>query len=167
MDKQIADLINSLDAAKKTGPKGGEYWMGRDLQQILGYQDWDKFENVLEKAKVACAMSQVDVLDHFRESAKMVTIGSGAERRIRDYFLTRYACYLIAMNGDSSKSQISAAQTYFAVQTRRQELQDDQDALLNKRLELRNRVTVANKALIQVAKQAGVQKYALFHDAGY
>jgi len=115
-----------------------EFWYARDLQQILGYQSWDKFKNIIFKAEVSCKNSSIEVEDHFRQVGKMVTIGSGAKRNIEDIVLTRYACYLIAQNGDSSKEQIAFAQTYFAMQTRKQEL-------IEQRLELEDRLKARNK----------------------
>ena len=102
--------------------EGVEYWFARDLQTLLGYSKWDNFKNAIEKAKVACEQSGHLVQDHFPDVRKMVDIGSGTQREIQDIALTRYACYLIAQNGDPKKSEIAFAQTYFAVQTRKQEL---------------------------------------------
>jgi DNA-damage-inducible protein D len=115
-----------------------EYWYARDLQKILGYNSWDKFQNVITKAKTACENSAVEVSDHFRQVGKMVQIGSEAMREIEDIILTRYACYLIAQNGDSKKEQIAFAQTYFAIQTRKQEL-------VEQRLELEDRLQARAK----------------------
>lgn len=115
-----------------------EYWYARDLQKLLGYQSWDKFQNVIDKAKDACENSNVDIADHFRHVGKMVSIGSEAKRTIDDIMLTRYACYLIAQNGDSRKEQIAFAQTYFAIQTRKQEI-------LEQRLELEDRLQARAK----------------------
>ena len=166
MDTEIPALITSFDSIKHLSQNKVEYWMARELQIVLAYSKWESFENVIQKAKMACESTGTDVSNHFLESEKMVEIGSGAERSIRDYFLSRYACYLIAMNGDPSNQRVAIAQTYFAVQTRRQEIFDEQE-LLEKRLELRKRVTNANKALNATAKTAGVQNYGVFHDAGY
>jgi len=115
-----------------------EYWFARDLQNVLGYDRWENFVRVISKAKKTCETLKVDVSDHFRDIKKMVTIGSGAIREIEDIVLTRYACYLIAQNGDSSKEPIAFAQTYFAIQTRKQEL-------LEQRIELEDRLQARNK----------------------
>ncbi|HET6515360.1 MAG TPA: DNA damage-inducible protein D [Thermodesulfovibrionales bacterium] len=166
MMNNLGSTINELDKAKQRTSNGGEYWMGRSIQTILGYQNWDKFENVIDKAKKACESTGIDPNNHFRRTGKMVEIGSGAQRERADYFLTRYACYLIAMNGETSKLEIGTAQSYFAVQTRRQEIQDKLTAD-ERRLQLRERVKNANISLTSTAKKVGVQKYAIFHDAGY
>src|SRR6266571_927237 len=166
MDAQIRALFDAFDSIKKTSPTGTEYWMARELQGVLGYTTWERFDDVIQKAKMACEGAGVGVENQFLPSEKMVQIGSGAQRAVTDYFLSRYACYLIAMNGDSTKRPVSAAQNYFAIQTRRQE-QDDAQKQIEKRVELRKRVTNANKALTSAAKNAGVQNYGLFHDAGY
>ncbi|MDY0180999.1 DNA damage-inducible protein D [Aliarcobacter skirrowii] len=115
-----------------------EYWFARDLQKILGYNSWDKFQNVITKAKIACENFGADTIDHFRQVGKMVEIGSNTQRPIEDIMLTRYACYLIAQNGDSKKEQIAFAQTYFAMQTRKQEL-------IEQRLELEDRLQARAK----------------------
>ena len=158
--------IERLEAAKKLTSDGVEYWRARDLQKSLGYERWEKFSAVIERAMTACGSAGQAVSNHFHEAAKMVALGSGAQRETDDWFLSRYACYLIAMNADASKAEVGYAQTYFAVQTRRQE-QHDQLTELEKRDELRGRVRDANKELNSVAKDAGVTKYAFFHDAGY
>jgi len=158
--------IETLDRFKKRTKEGVEYWLARDLQILLGYTQWRNFEAAIEKAKMACASVGAESCHHFADISKTMASGKGAERPIRDVALTRYACYLTAMNGDPDKPQIAAAQTYFAVQTRKQELteqrNDDED-----RLALRDRVRGANKELNSTAKGAGVQNYAFFHDAGY
>ena len=115
-----------------------EYWYARDLQKVLGYERWENFVNIIEKAKIACANSDIEITDHFRDVTKMVSIGSNAQRQIEDIILTRYACYLIAQNGDSKKEQIAFAQTYFAIQTRKQEL-------IEQRLELEDRLQARAK----------------------
>ena len=159
-------FVSQLDKLKRVAPNGTDYWMARDIQSSLGYLHWEGFKDVLGRAQAACESVGVPVENQFRQTPKMVTIGSGAQREMEDWFLSRYACYLIAMNGDSSKPEIAHAMTYFAVQTRRQELQN-QLTSAEKRLMLRNRVKSANKSLNEAAKKAGVQKYGVFHDAGY
>ena len=103
---------------------GNEFWYARELQRVLNYTEWRKFEGVIQKAKNACDNSNINSSDHFGEADKMVQIGSGAKRKQKEYKLTRYACYLIAQNGDSRKKVIALAQTYFAIQTRKQELSE-------------------------------------------
>ncbi|OFZ73915.1 MAG: DNA damage-inducible protein D, partial [Betaproteobacteria bacterium RBG_16_64_9] len=162
------DSIRQLDAA------GNEYWLARDLQPLLDYAAWDKFKRVIEKAIEACRQSGHPAEDHFSQTAKMVELGSGARREIEDYHLSRYACYLIVQNGDPSKPVIAHGQTYFALQTRRQELADSEAfARLSedeKRLAVRNELASHNKHLAAAAKDAGVVTpldYAVFQDHGY
>ncbi len=151
-----------------------EFWYGRDLQALLGYTKWDNFLQVIEKARTACQNSGQQVPDHFADVGKMVGIGSGARREIADVRLSRYACYLVVQNGDPSKPVIAEGQTYFAVQTRRQEIQDDPafGALSeeDRRLMLRREMAHHNTALASAAGQAGVTTgldYAVFQDHGY
>jgi len=132
-----------------------EYWYARELQELLGYKRWDKFLNVIEKAKQACENSHIEVLDHFRHVGKMVTIGSGATREVKDIILTRYACYLVAQNGDSGKEQVAFAQTYFAMQTRQQELLQ-QRMELEDRLEARAKLRESETELSKHIYQRGV-----------
>jgi DNA-damage-inducible protein D len=124
MDNQIVVKLHSSfeDMARVETATGTLYWYARDLQMLLGYAKWDNFLKVVEKAKTACKTSGYEAADHFLDTKKMVSVGSGAARAIEDIGLTRYACYLIAQNGDSAKEQIAFAQTYFAVQTRKQEV---------------------------------------------
>ena len=167
MDNVVyGDFAAKIDERKRVSRTGVEFWMARDIQPILGYADWRHFEEVVQKALLACESTGVESDHHFVGTDKMVSIGSGAERPRRDWYLSRYAAYLIAMNGSSAKPEVGFAQTYFAVQTRRQE---NQDRLLDveKRIALRRRVANANIQLNSVAKRAGVQRYALFHAAGY
>lgn len=166
--------VRTFESIRQLNADNAEFWLARDLAQVLGYQAWRNFLQVIEKAKTACARSGQTIDHHFAEFDKMVTLGSGAERRVTDYRLTRYACYLIVQNGDPSKPVIANGQTYFAVQTRRQELADD-GHLRNhsedtRRLMLRSELTEHNKALTSTAKRAGVESgldYAIFQDHGY
>ena len=113
---------DNFESIKHIDENGIEYWYARELQNVLNYKEWRKFENVINKAKEACENSDISVFDHFVDVAKTIKMPKGAEKTIIDYRLTRYACYLIAQNGDSRKKAIALAQTYFAVQTRKQEL---------------------------------------------
>jgi len=166
MDTNLDQIIKELDKAKRQSRGGAEYWMGRDIQRILGYKTWENFHKVIQKASIACESAGEEPNHHFLDTTKMIRAGKGAMIKQMDYFLDRYACYLIGMNGDTSKAEIGIAQTYFAVQTRRQELQDKLTAD-ERRIQLRQRVKKANRSMTSVAKQAGVQKYAVFHNAGY
>lgn len=162
----LEGTIAALDVAKKVAPSKVEYWMARDIQVVLGYKTWEGFEPAIKRAMRACAESGEEPQKHFRQTSKLVRIGSDTKRAITDYFMDRYACYLVAMNGDPSISQIAAAQRYFAVQTRKQELQEER-APLERRIEQRKRLTTAVVKLNMAANAAGVQNFALFHDAGY
>jgi DNA-damage-inducible protein D len=133
---------------------------------ILGYSNWQKAEDVIGRAARACINSGQDVDNHFNQTVKMVEIGSNTVREVRDYKLDRYACYLIAQNGDSQKNEIALAQTYFAIQTRKQELFNElSDA--EKRVFIRDEVLLSNKKLFKTARGAGVAKFGLFNEAGY
>lgn len=167
MRAEISVVMSNLETIKQLGKNGGEYWMARDLMPVLGYARWENFENALRKAKESCISIGEEMLDHFRDVTKAISSGKGAQLERADCYLDRYACYLIAQNGDPTKVEIAAAQTYFAVQTRRQEIADASKHNLEQRLHLRNRVTKAVKELNKVAKKAGVLNYAAFHNAGY
>ncbi len=158
--------MSRLESTKRTTQKGGEYWMARDIQPILGYTKWENFRAAIERAAESCRSNGISVRDHFLGCKKMVTVGSGARVEVEDFYLDRYACYMIAMNGDPAKPEIAAAQSYFAVQTRLQEL-DRKELNDRERLRLRGKLTEATKHLHSAAAGAGVQNYALFHHAGY
>lgn len=159
-------VVSELNRQRKHDSHGTEYWRARDLQLILGYSEWRNFAEVIEKARDGCLALNVDPTNQFVATTKKVSIGSGAVAEVTDSFLSRYAAYLVAMNGDPKKPQVALAQAYFAVQTIRQE-QADQLTDEEKRLQLRARVKDANKKLNDAAKDAGVINYAFFHDAGY
>lgn len=151
---------------------GTEYWYARELQTVLEYSDWRNFTNVIDKARIACENSGIPVEDHFVDVTKMVDIGSGAERKVNDIQLSRYACYLIMQNGDPRKEVIAIGQTYFAVKTRQQEIIENYDILTEnqKRLAIRNEIIAHNKALAEAARQAGItepMEYAVFQNWGY
>jgi len=156
MEKQLITRLKlSFDEIAHETDDGIEYWLARELCVLLGYAKWDKFQNVVEKAKTACLNSGANESDHFLHVGKMVGIGSGAERDIGDVMLTRYACYLIAQNGDPHKDEIAFAQSYFAVQTRKQELIEERLDVLN-RLQLREQLRTSEKRLSQNIFERGV-----------
>ena len=155
-----------FELIKKVDENGTEYWTARELMPLLGYETWQKADEVITRAIRACINSGQVENDHFNRTVKMVEIGLNAVREVKDYKLDRYACYLIAQNGDSNKAEIAQAQTYFAVQTRRQEI-FQQLSDNEKRLFVRNEVSFHNKELFKTAKQAGVSKFGVFNDAGY
>ena len=165
-DIHLSGPHKDFESIKKVDEHGIEYWEARQLLPLLGYEGWEKAEELISRAARACIGSGQDVDNHFHQSVKMVEIGSNTVRRVRDYKLDRYACYLIAQNGDPKKEQIALAQTYFAIQTRKQELfeqlPDDE-----KRLLIRGEVSVHNKKLFSTAKKHGVTKFGSFNDAGY
>lgn len=158
----------NFESLKRINPYGAEFWSARDLQPLLGYSQWRRFEDAIKRAKVSCRQSGNDPENHFAGAGKMVPLGSGSERTLDDYHLSRFACYLIAQNGDPRKPEIAAAQKYFAIQARRQELSDARAADIE-RLELRKQTSEEFKALSGAARQAGVQDkmFGVFHDAGY
>jgi DNA-damage-inducible protein D len=165
------DLIHSLTGdfesfAQQTGT-GVHFWLARDLQHLLGYSKWDNFQKVVSKAKTACELSGHNISDHFPDVGKMVELGSGSTREIEDIMLTRFACYLIAQNGDSSKNQIAFAQSYFAVQTRKAEL-IEQRLLEMERLQAREKLKQTESELSEVIAEltGGGQNFALIRSKG-
>lgn len=164
---QIANEL-SFGSLKKQNQHGIEYWSARDLQPCLGYTEWRKFKNAIKKAVESCTQSGNDPNHHFVGAAKQIEFGKGATQMIEDYHLSRFACYLIAQNGDPRKPEIAQAQKYFAIQTRRQEIFDQMAADLE-RLEVRAQAADEFKTLSGAAREAGVQDkmFGIFHDAGY
>lgn len=162
----------TFENIKHTNEYGQEFWYARELQQALEYSQWRRFEETIERAKTACLQSGNSIEDHFADVGKMVAIGSGAQREIDDIILSRYACYLIVMNGDPRKQIIAVGQTYFAVKTRQQELVDNYDQLTEdqKRIAIRDEIKRHNKSLAEAAQMAGVETsldYATFQNYGY
>lgn len=160
----------TFDDIKHINDFGEEYWEARELMKILGYKKWERFNNVIETAKIACKQSQCLVDDHFPQVGKMVGIGSKTKRIIIDYHLTRYACYLIVQNADPRKKVVALGQTYFAVQTRKQEISEKEYSMLSedeRRLYQRNLIRKGNYSLNQAAKNAEVKNFDKFHNAGY
>lgn len=164
----------TFESLKQGGDDRPEFWFARDLQGVLGYGSWRKFKRVIQKAITACETSKQPVENHFAQVGKMVEIGSGAGREIEDLQLSRYACYLIVQNADPSKPVIANGQTYFAIQTRRQELADNETFQKlredEQRVFLRNELKEHNKQLVEVAQQSGVETnldFAIFQNHGY
>jgi DNA-damage-inducible protein D len=164
----------TFEEIRQTDETGNDYWQARRLAKVLDYSEYRHFLPVLERAREACRHSGQAAADHFEDVREMVEIGSGARRELPDVRLSRYACYLVVQNADPSKPVIANGQTYFAIQTRRQELADDQQfAQLSendKRLAIRNELAAHNKYLAAAAKDAGVESpldYAIFQDHGY
>jgi DNA-damage-inducible protein D len=166
MEEEYEGYRTKLEGRRRLTETGKEYWMARELMGLLSYTDWRNFRAVIDKAIVACKGAGVNPERHFVDTDEMVTIGSGAQREREDCYLTRYACYLIAMNADSGKPEVAFAMTYFAEQTRRQELRD-QLPETEQRLHLRMRLMENNRRLAGAAKKAGVVRHPLFQDAGY
>ena len=166
----IKTTEKTFEDIKHIDEDGNEYWLARELMTTLGYKDWRYFDAVIEKAKIACQNSEITDIDHFVVDNKMVEIGSGAKREQKDYKLTRYACYLIAQNANPRLKIVALAQTYFAVQTRKQEINEKEYSLLTedeKRFYQRNLTKKGNYSLNQTAKKAGVKNFDKFHNAGY
>ena len=172
----IETLIASFEGAGHSDDSGNEFWYARDLQFLLGYTKWDNFLTVIQRAREACVASGHTTSDHFAGVGKMINLGKGGIREIEDIVLSRYACYLIAQNGDPRKQEIAFAQTYFAIQTRRQEIRDEEGSQYTalsedeRRCLLRDEIKEHNKSLASVAKNAGVRDgldFAIFQTHGY
>ena len=162
----------TFDQIKHFSDEGNEFWYARELASVLDYKRWDKFKNVIEKAKESCNNSGLKIEDHFSHVGNMVDLGSGAQREIENIMLTRYACYLIVQNGDPRKEVIALGQTYFAVKTRERELEENYEQLTDdqKRLAIRNEMINHNKSLAEAAQIAGIddpKDYAIFQNKGY
>ena len=159
-----------FESIKHVDEDGNEYWYARELQKVLEYTEWRKFVGVIKKAINSCKASNYVSSDHFVGTDKMINLGKGGQRKVSDYKLSRYACYLIAQNGDSRKKVIALAQTYFAIQTRKHELLEQEYNNLTddeKRYYQRDLTKKGNYSLNQTAKKAGVKNFDKFHNAGY
>ncbi|TXK72341.1 DNA damage-inducible protein D [Mesonia sp. K4-1] len=163
----IKSLTDNFESNSHKTDEGVEFWLARDLQHLLEYSKWDNFQNVISKAKTACELSGEDISNHFADVGKMVSIGSGTEKEIPDIMLTRYACYLIAQNGDPRKEKIAFAQRYFAVQTRKAEI-IEQKMLEYERVQARNKLKETEKELSQVIfeQTGGNKNFALIRSKG-
>lgn len=162
----------TFESIKHINEDGQEYWYARELQIVLEYKQWRRFKETIERAKISCEASGYTVSDHFADVGKTIPMPKGAKREVDDFMLSRYACYLIVMNGDPRKEVIAVGQTYFAVKTRQQELIDNFEELSEeqKRLAIRNEMISHNKSLAEAAQMAGVKDakdFAIFQNKGY
>lgn len=163
---------HTFESIKHINEDGQEYWLARELQHVLEYAQWRNFAEAIERAKLACKNSGFDIEDHFADVSKTIDMPKGAHKDIPDCMLSRYACYLIVMNGDPRKEIIAVGQTYFAVKTRQQELIENYEELTEdqKRLAIRNEMIAHNKSLAEAAQMAGIvdaKDYAIFQNMGY
>lgn len=172
MSELVKYSEQTFESIKHINEYGEEYWLARELQPVLEYVQWRNFAEAVERAKLACKNSGFSIEDHFADVSKTIKMPKGAHKDIPDYMLSRYACYLIVMNGDPRKEVIAIGQTYFAVKTRQQELIDNYEQLSEdqKRLAIRNEMIAHNKSLAEAAQMAGVvdpRDYAIFQNKGY
>lgn len=172
MSELVKYSEQTFESIKHINEYGDEYWLARELQPVLEYVQWRNFAEAVERAKLACKNSGFSIEDHFADVSKTIEMPKGAHKDIPDYMLSRYACYLIVMNGDPRKEVIAIGQTYFAVKTRQQELIDNYEQMSEdqKRLAIRNEMIAHNKSLAEAAQIAGVvdpRDYAIFQNKGY
>ena len=172
MSELVTYSEQTFESIKHVNEYGEEYWLARELQPILEYVQWRNFVEAVERAKLSCKNSGFAIEDHFADVSKTIDMPKGAHKEIPDYMLSRYACYLIVMNGDPRKEVIAVGQTYFAVKTRQQELIENYEQLNEdqKRLAIRNEMIEHNKSLAEAAQMAGViepKDYAIFQNKGY
>lgn len=171
MKNEIKEYTEKMfENVKHIDENGNEYWLARELMTLLGYSKWERFSNAIENSKLACEKSGYEINQHFPETGKMIKIAKGAQRKVLDYKLSRYACYLIVQNGDSRKEAIALGQTYFAIQTRKQELTEKEYSMLTedeKRFYQRDLTRKGNYSLNIAAKNAGVKNFDKFHNSGY
>ena len=167
--RQNSGQITPFESIRRTNPTGNEFWSSRDFAKVLGYADYRNFQSVIESARTACFNSGQRVEDHFVEVTDMIEVGKGAKRPAKSVMMSRYACYLVIQNADPSKEIVAQGQTYFAIQTRRQELSDE-EMEEQRRLAIRSELRTHNSQLADAAKDAGViapRDYAIFQNHGY